>query len=275
MPVAEVDARIELGTVSLVCVETRRHALAIAALQRCMRQASFGECLLLSPQAPALPDGIRHVSIPDITSIAGYSDFMVRQLGGCFAGKHALVVQWDGFILDAKRWNARFLDFDYIGAPWPDPQRTVGNGGFSLRSRRLCEALGRLQPASTHPEDLRICVDLRPQLESLGIAFAPSGLAETFAWEAPEPPFGTFGFHGLFNFHRVMPEADLIDFVDGCDDGILFSIPARRLLKNAYGSGMQEAARVIHRRRMTGSLKMRIDAMKLKSFARLREWIRA
>ena len=151
------DDRIDLGNVSLVCVETRRHALAIHALQQCMRQAHFKECLLLSPQtpdlAPDLPSGIRHVGIPDITSVAAYSDFVVRRLDAYFSGEHVLIVQWDGFILDGKCWNPRFLDFDYIGAPWPDAARTVGNGGFSLRSRRLWGALRAIAPATTDPED--------------------------------------------------------------------------------------------------------------------------
>ncbi|HTA65346.1 MAG TPA: DUF5672 family protein [Xanthomonadaceae bacterium] len=269
------DARIDLREVSLVCVETRRHALAIAAMQRCMRQARFAECLLLSPQAPALPDGIRHAAIPGIDGIAGYSDFMVRRLGDCFGAKHVLVVQWDGFVLDAGCWDERFLDFDYIGAPWMDAQRTVGNGGFSLRSRRLCDALRELAPVSTHPEDLRICIDLRPQLEAHGVRFAPTALAERFAWEAPPPPFLTFGFHGLFNFHRVMSEHELVDFLRACDDDILYSVPARRLLKGAYATGFREAARAIHRRRMSGSPTMRLDALKLKAFALLRRGLQS
>ncbi len=264
------DDRVDLGNVSLVCVETRRHALAIHALQHCMRQAHFKECLLLSPQAPDLPHGIRHVAVADITSVAAYSDFVIRRLDEYFSGEHVLIVQWDGFILDGKCWNPRFLDFDYIGAPWPDAARTVGNGGFSLRSRRLWAALRAIAPATIDPEDVCICIDHRAQLEARGIAFAPSDLAETFAWEEPEPDARTFGFHGFFNFHRVMPEPALIDYIHMCDDGILFSVPARRLLKRAYRAGMLDAARAISMRRMAGPGPMRLDAIKLKLFAGLR-----
>jgi hypothetical protein len=264
------DQRIDLGKVSLVCVETRRHALALHALEHCLQQARFKECLLLSPTAPAMPNGIQHVSIADINSVAAYSDFMVGKLGDYFAGEHVLIVQWDGFILDARCWDARYLNYDYIGAPWLDAARTVGNGGFSLRSRRLLDALRDLNPVSTHPEDACICIELRQPLEARGIRFAPSELAGTFAWEAPEPAQPTFGFHGFFNFHRVMPEPALIDYLRMCDDGILFSVPARRLLKGCYRSGMREAAREISRRRMRGPWKMKLDVIKLKLFARCR-----
>ena len=264
------DEPIELGNVSLVCVETRRIGLAVFAMEQCLRKALFKECLLLSPHAPALPPGIRHVPIPDITSVAAYSDFIVRDLPNYFSGSHVLIVQWDGFILDARCWDARCLEYDYIGAPWPDPARTVGNGGFSLRSRRLWDALRDIDPVSTHPEDACICIEQRQALEARGIRFAPTELAGAFAWEAPEPAQPTFGFHGFFNFHRVMPEQELIDYLRMCDDGILFSVPARRLLKGCHRSGMRDAAREISRGRMRGPLKMKLDVIKLNFFARCR-----
>ncbi|MBS0213818.1 MAG: hypothetical protein JSR26_11680 [Proteobacteria bacterium] len=266
------SARLDLPTVTLACVETRRHALAIAAMQRCMQQAHFARCVLLSPDALALPSGIEHVRIEPIANIEGYSDFMLHGLGACFATPHVLVAQWDGFVVDAACWDAAFLDYDYIGAPWDDAARTVGNGGFSLRSLRLCEALADIAPTRTHPEDVRICRDLRPQLEARGIRFAPTALAERFAWEEPQPAFATFGFHGLFNFHRVMAQDDLIEFLQACDDAILYSVPARRLLKRCYAAGFADAARVIHARRMTGPQRLRADALKLKAFAAWRRW---
>ena len=31
---------------------------------------------------------------------------------------HVLIVQWDGYIINSKKWDSRFLNFDYIGAPF-------------------------------------------------------------------------------------------------------------------------------------------------------------
>lgn len=264
--------RLDLRTVSLLCVETRRHALAVAAMRRCMALARFAQCRLLSPGAPVLPEGIEHLPIPDLAGIEAYSDFMVRQLGACFDAEHVLVVQWDGFAIDGAAWDRAFLDYDYIGAPWNDAARTVGNGGFSLRSRRLCAALAELEPPRTHPEDACICRDLRPQLEARGLRFAPSALAERFAFEEPRPGFPTFGFHGLFNFHHVMPDPELVEFVRGCDARIVHSRHARRLLKRCYASARLDAARALHERRMQGPPAMRLDALKLKALAAARRW---
>ena len=52
-------------------------------------------------------------------------------------------MQWDGYAVNPGAWDAAFLDCDYLGAKWSwhkDAMR-VGNGGFSLRSRRLLLAL--------------------------------------------------------------------------------------------------------------------------------------
>lgn len=268
MSVAE---KIDLRGVSLVCVETRRSHLAVLAMERCMRQADFAQCLLLSPLAPAgLPSSIRHVRIPDIASVAQYSQFMVKQLGRYFSAGHALIVQWDGFITDASRWDPRFLDYDYIGAPWLEPV-AVGNGGFSLRSRRLVEALQRMDTPETHPEDHVICGRYRPELESrFGIRFAPLDVARRFSWEAVEPAQPTFGLHGFFNFHRALTETELVAYLDDCDDAIVRSVAGRRLLKNLYRSSMQAAAAKLLARRMAGPLPMKLDAIKLRSFAGLR-----
>lgn len=68
-----------------------------------------------------------------------------------FATPHVLIVQDDGFPL--RRGLDEFVGkYDYVGAPWVHhntyydlyPYRyCVGNGGFSLRSRRICEAASR------------------------------------------------------------------------------------------------------------------------------------
>ena len=265
------DGRLDLGDVSLVCVETRRPALALFAMERCLRVARFKEARLLGARPPTLPDGIEHAPLQGIASVADYSRFMVRELGAHFTGTHALVVQWDGFITDATCWDARFLACDYIGAPWPGEQPAVGNGGFSLRSRRLVDALATIDTPEVHPEDHRICQLYRPRLErDFGIRFAPEDLAARFSWETGEPPGPSFGFHAFFNFHRVLDEDELLAYFDLCDTGILYSVPARRLLKQLYRTGMDRAADKLHALRMQGPLKLRLDALKLRAFARAR-----
>jgi len=134
---------------------------------------------------------------------------MLRRLLSWVDTSHVLVVQWDGFVADPARWEPAFLGVDYLGAPWgkaPDGH-FVGNGGFSLRSRRLLRALQ--DPAFAvrlhHPEDVCIGQTLRDELEQRhGIVFGSLGMACRFAYENEAPAQACFGFHGMFNLPAVI-----------------------------------------------------------------------
>ncbi|MGN0854457.1 MAG: DUF5672 family protein [Kiritimatiellia bacterium] len=70
-----------------------------------------------------------------------------------FATPYVLIVQDDGFPLREGLEEFLAPGYDYIGAPfvrhttwfdwYPYPAWCVGNGGFSLRSRRICRAAAR------------------------------------------------------------------------------------------------------------------------------------
>ena len=61
----------------------------------------------------------------------------------------------------------------------------VGNGGFSLRSRRLLLALQDPRIELVEAEDTTICRTFRPLLErEHGIRFGSEALADKFAFEA-------------------------------------------------------------------------------------------
>jgi hypothetical protein len=142
-------------------------------------------------------------------------------------------VQWDGFVLHPDAWDDEFLEYDYIGAPWPHHpiEQAVGNGGFSLRSRRLFEAMQDINFVPSHPEDLCICHHNRTMLENrFGIRFAPLDLAERFSYERARPRERTFGFHGFFNFPDFMPTEDLNDYLSEMTDDMLCNRDTRDLI---------------------------------------------
>jgi hypothetical protein len=140
-----------------------------------------------------------------------------------------LVVQPDGFAVNPQAWDDLFWQYDYTGAVWPfrwggGPYwggPIVGNGGFSLRSRRLYDALIDLRPRwrlkdwagdprrlspdcslDPIPEDILISIWYREILESkYGIKFCPPELAMKFSIEGVSPYTQywvgrSFGFHG-------------------------------------------------------------------------------
>lgn len=61
----------------------------------------------------------RAVAIARLTSHFVYSHFVLKELSHFIATSHMLFVQWDGYVLHPDCGRDSFLDYDYIGAPWP------------------------------------------------------------------------------------------------------------------------------------------------------------
>lgn len=124
-----------------------------------------------------------------------FNKFCICEMHMSFDTDFALVVQFDGRILNPKAWTDDFFKYDYIGAPWPD--RVVGNGGFSLRSGKLCKLVamelggkwksrydGHTSIGVDGHEDVFYCRNERRLLESKWKAkFAPFDVAKKFSVE--------------------------------------------------------------------------------------------
>lgn len=215
----------ELSDVTLVAVTSVAVQPTLQALEACMREVRFGKVLLLTDQPrPAQANcAIEWRSIERISSRSDFSRFMLRDLAAHIETSHALCVQWDGYVLDGSRWNPAFLDWDYIGAPWPHfgDAHTVGNGGFSLRSRRLLRACASLPFDGRTAEDVIISRLCRVSLEEQGLRFAPESLAREFAFERMKPTGREFGFHGGFNLVRYLSSNEALTLFRDLEPGML------------------------------------------------------
>ena len=243
-----------LDRVTLLAVDTRAPALAAQALRRSMSAARFARALLLTHEAPASlgGDGLELVDIGPIDSSAAYSRFVLHGLLPFVDTSHVLVTQWDGFVVDANAWDDAFLQYDYIGAVWPEQPESlsVGNGGFSLRSRRLLEATAATRWPDEHPEDEALCRRHRAEVEALGLCFAPPSLARRFAFENEQPRGPAFGFHGCYHLPRVLDESTLLGWLDALPDPFFRSRDARRLARALLARRMASAARALLQRRL-------------------------
>lgn len=183
---------IKLPDVTLVIVDSVDRNRAMKAVDYSKRGVQFGaECLLFDLH---------------INSIERYSQFMLRELGTYIYTPFALVIQYDGYVVNPAAWEPEFLNYDYIGAPWwYDSAQNVGNGGFSLRSKRLLTATMDHNIVPFHPEDVAIN-KCRSYMEiKHGVKFAPEDVASRFSWEGNSkfPEYrGSFGFHGKSNISR-------------------------------------------------------------------------
>jgi len=250
---------LELPGVTLVCIDTANHALALRALARSGERVRFARSLFLTDAVPPgveVPAGIEVVPIAPIASRDAYSWFVLKELVRHVATAHALLVQWDGYVVNADAWDPAFLDCDYIGAKWfwYDDESRVGNGGFSLRSRRLLQALADPRIALVEAEDVTIGRAFRGLLErEHGIGFADEALADRFAFEADYPVGAPFGFHGLFNFWRVMKPTELATLPRQFSDAVARSPQLDQLLHNCLLNAMWLPAAAIARRILAAS----------------------
>ncbi len=228
---------IELLQVTICAVDTRAPALALEAIQKSMTGVRFGDAILFSDCDLPSRDrsgSIRHVHIDRIASVRQYSDFMLSGIGEYITTPFVLVVQWDGYVINPQMWSNDYLHYDYIGAVWPryTDGHNVGNGGFSLRSKRLLDAFRQGGLPISHPEDVCICRTNRCLLEArYGIRFAPEDVANSFSTELAQLDGKTFGFHGFFRFPDVMNDGDLFKVVKELPVAMLSNEDSRKLCK--------------------------------------------
>lgn len=214
-----VAMKRKLPTVTLLGIDCVNIERLVLASEICQKDFEFAEVKLLT-SLPA-PLGVDVVKIDPLTSTEEYSEFVITHLHEYVDTPHVLVIQYDGFILNPDAWNDAFLEYDYIGAPWwvqgPAVKNDgfpvealhtwlVGNGGFSLRSKKLLELCADLAKSNAftayHPEDVVLSVHNRDVLEERGVQFAPVALAKEFSYEAVDEKTdyewnGQFGFHGI------------------------------------------------------------------------------
>lgn len=192
---------VEIPEITLCIIDTVNHGRATLAIKKSLQQIKPARAVFLTNIAIEI-EGVEVIQIPEIKSKQDYSRFIIRELYKYFDTSHVLTVQHDGYCLSGEAWNPDFLEYDFLGAPWIyEHNRNIANGGFSLRSKRLCEILATDPLIEiTHPEDQAIGILYRGYLEQkYNIKFPSEELADTFAFELKVPATKTFGFHGWFH----------------------------------------------------------------------------
>lgn len=220
-------------SVSLVIVDTDDNPLAKKAVEKSINLFPVDEVLIFSDQTSQWGN-FSVIPIEKIKSLADYNYALLAMLPERLKTDFALVIQFDGFVVNPSSFTNFFYKFDYLGAPWPAgmiPGRgpTVGNGGFSLRSKRLVETLVSYHPAMKVgvPEDVTISRYLRAMLEEQdNISFAPVEVARHFSVEFEHnKDYLPFGFHGL----HLLPQAYAEDY-----KFLIDNLPVRCLREGSY-----------------------------------------
>jgi len=237
---------------TICIVDTHTHALAARAMRLSLAAMDFADAVFISDSG-ADTGGARHVAIDPLAGRVAYSRFVMKDLLRHIETEHMLLIQWDGYVVNPAAWRDDFLDHDYIGARWGfhKDAHCVGNGGFSLRSRRLLEALQDPAIDLFEPEDEMICRHYRPMLESrYGMRFAPPDVADRFSFETTYPQGRPLGFHGLFNMWLFLDDAEVAGFVAAMPRPVLGSIQFLSLAKNFIDLKRLDSARTLLEQRL-------------------------
>lgn len=222
--------KLRLDNVTLVAVTSVNVSDTIRAMKYSMRGIDFADSVLITHKKPwNLPAGIRYSHVNRIDSIDKFNYLMVYDLWKYIYTDYIMLVHADGFVIHPEMWRDVFLQYDYIGAPWPLPNNPISyrdiNGNIcrvgnsvSLRSYRLLKLPSEVnmewkpQPTSDggimYNEDTFICVANKHIFEAHGMTFAPLEVAKFFAHERTIPEIcgiTPFAFHKWAGSNRSFP----------------------------------------------------------------------
>lgn len=193
---------IDLPQVTLICLTNQDFDGHKKALDKSCERIKWGAAKIIWDES--------------IRSIDDWNYKIIYELHQYVQTDFAFLFHADGYPINPDSWQDRFLEYDYIGAPWPLPKdeysyRTPGGdivrvgNSVSLRSKKLLEL-----PAQLHlewrsyygntNEDGFLCCHNRDILESNGIRFADIETARFFSREHSIPEnegIKTFAFHAL------------------------------------------------------------------------------
>lgn len=250
---------IPLNNVTIISINGRDPENSVKALNYSSRRIKFAKKILVTTSDKAQKYDDIEVFEYDIKNRDVYSYFCIKELYKYIDTDFCLIVQPDGFVINPLAWNEKFLDFDYIGAPFvpkamayalaafnklnpgenfTNLKHSVGNGGFSLRSKKFLIESSKLDyppkeniadPYNANLEDFFLCVGKRKDLENVGIKFATVYIASMFSIEFglildklnvirdhnfTHNSWSAFGFHGVSPRHIKDPLLAILDNPD-------------------------------------------------------------
>lgn len=206
-----------LSNVTLIATDgTGTNKNITKAMQYSKKGLKFADCVLLSPSSEySNTEGIDIINIEKM-SYEDWNKFMLFEADKHFTTSHYLFIDTDGFVINPNLWNDSFLEYDYIGASWDyhthitnSPvvddvvkqkgkavTNLVGNGGFTMRSKKLTSLIPKCTDTRYTPEDVFLCINNYEFFKEQGVKYAPIELANLFSQDPLVNKNNTFGFHG-------------------------------------------------------------------------------
>lgn len=194
---------ITLNNVTLIAASDIKIAETIKSLNVSKKHIAFNKVKLFTSKLIKPDNDIEIIGVNPITCSKDYSYFIMYELFHHIDTEYCLITQHDGWIVNPDQWSKEFLNYDYIGAPWPSGK--VGNGGFSLRTKRFLKYFKENNKPfvpnndNLFLEDSIITTMYYDDLINDGYTFAPEHVANKFSREvyyknSVQRPFGFHSF---------------------------------------------------------------------------------
>jgi hypothetical protein len=193
---------LTLPNVTIVCFSGTTPEQAVSSIKYSTQHINFAKKIVFSHQRPTNITADINFECIEKLSHHTYSKFILHELNNFIDTEFCLITHDDGFVINPQLWNDNFLSYDYIGAPWRAhyPHARVGNGGFSLRSKKFISLCQQLSWNGGH-EDSECCIFNRNFFIKNGCKYAPIEVAMKFALESKIPECSNYSLDTCFGFH--------------------------------------------------------------------------
>jgi len=189
--------------VDLVTINCNMVEEGVKALEYSTKYIEFNNVFLLSDQT--ISGNFDLISIKKIRDVEDYNNEILN-LSKHIKSEYVLIIQHDGHVINHKKWDDLFLKFDYIGAPWPNSNKwnerwkyypkemeekilknlnlnRIGNGGFSLRSKKFLDYSRSYKEVDGAPEDIFLNILNYDKAFEYGIKYTDVKTAISFSYE--------------------------------------------------------------------------------------------
>ena len=194
--------------IDLVAISTNKVKETVAAIRYSSKKITFNNILFITNQH--VEEDFECILIPKLESVVDYNN-IVLDVNKYVKSEFAMIIQHDGHILNPDSWDNNFLNFDYIGAPWPKDKKwnarwdkypndisskikkniqfnRIGNGGFSLRSKKFLEFSSQFEKNFLKhgvPEDIFLNLVNYELSQDFNINYPTVETAIKFSYETP------------------------------------------------------------------------------------------
>ena len=198
---------IKIPNCTLICLSGigYRTDKMVNALNHSSKEITFGD--------------VKYIQLGEIKDIDSWSKATIYELPKYIETEYCLLIHENGFVVHPESWKDEWLDYDYVGSPWPLPKNDVsyrdedGNivrvgNSVSLRSKKLMDLIATREWRKVfgyYNEDGFICCHNRKWLEDQGCKFAPLEVAKYFGRELEMPENEDVDKPFIFHYNKVKP----------------------------------------------------------------------